>query len=153
MKKKSQLLGACVLVLIGLPGLAPAASPSDADELKQLVGEFLASAHLRSAHERFWADDLVYTSSSGLRFGKKEILEGFANEETGEDSPPPIVYTGEDVAVKLYGHAAVVTFKLVGTPVESSAAVNYYFNTGTFIRRDGAWKAVAWQATKIPPEN
>jgi hypothetical protein len=25
-----------------------------------------------------------------------------------------------------------------------------YLNTGTFAKRDGAWKAVAWQATRVP---
>ena len=152
MMKKSLLLGAYVLMLIGLPGFVPAASSSDADVLTELVDEFLAAAHQRSAHERFWADDLVYTSSSGLRFGKAEIMEGFT-EDGDEDTPPPIIYSGEDVAVSVYGDAAVVTFKLVGTPADKSAAVDYYFNTGTFVKRDGAWKVVAWQATKIPPGN
>jgi hypothetical protein len=27
-----------------------------------------------------------------------------------------------------------------------------YFNTGTFVKRDNKWQAVAWQATKIPAE-
>jgi hypothetical protein len=26
----------------------------------------------------------------------------------------------------------------------------YYWNTGTFVKRDGEWRVVAWQATKIP---
>ncbi len=25
-----------------------------------------------------------------------------------------------------------------------------YFNTGTFLKREGKWQAVAWQATIIP---
>jgi hypothetical protein len=25
-----------------------------------------------------------------------------------------------------------------------------YFNTGTFLRRDGLWQVVAWQATRMP---
>ena len=155
MTRKSLLLRACVLMLIGSPGFVPAASPSDADVLAKLVDEFLAAAHRRSAHERFWADDLVYTSSSGLRFGKAEIMQGFADDGEQEDAPPTIIYSGEDVAVSVYGSAAVVTFKLVGTPAEPSAAeaADYYFNTGTFIKRDGVWKVVAWQATKIPPGN
>ena len=155
MTRKSLLLGACVLIIIGLPRFVPAASPSDADVLAKLVDEFLAAAHQSSAHERFWADDLVYTSSSGLRFGKAEIMQGFAEDGEQEDTRPSIIYSGEDVAVSVYGNAAVVTFKLVGAPADSSAAeaVDYYFNTGTFIKRDGVWRVVAWQATKIPPGN
>ncbi len=144
---------ACTAAAIALMGIAPAALGSDAKVLEGLVAEFLAAAHQRSAHERFWADDLVYTSSSGLRFGKAEIMAGFADESAGEAVPPETIYTGEDVVVRVYGDAAVVTFKLVGTPAGSSGAnvINHYFNTGTFVRRDGTWKVVAWQATKIPP--
>lgn len=152
MTKKSLLLKACVVFAIGLPGFIHAASPSDADVLAKLVDEFLAAAHQRSAHERFWADDLVYTSSSGLRFGKADILEGFADDDNDEDSSPTTIYSGEDVAVRVYGDAAVVTFKLVGTSPTAGTA-DYYFNTGTFIRRNGVWKVVAWQATGIPPGN
>lgn len=69
------------------------------------------------------------------------------------DETPAIVYTGVDVDVRVYGDTAVVAFKLVGTPTDKAgdADVLYYFNTGTFLRRDGVWKVVAWQATKIPP--
>jgi hypothetical protein len=57
--------------------------------------------------------------------------------------------SGEDVKVQLFGNTAIVTFKLSGTPVDGSDA-KYYFNTGTFIKREGQWRAVAWQATVIP---
>ena len=149
---KQALLKVCLLIAIGLPGFVSAASLSDADVLERLVDEFLAAAHQRSAHERFWADDLVYTSSSGLRFGKAEIMQGFAEGDDDAEAPPAVTYSGEELAVSVYGNAAVVTFKLVGTPADPSDAVDYYFNTGTFVKRDGAWKVVAWQATKIPPD-
>jgi len=29
--------------------------------------------------------------------------------------------------------------------------VNRFLNTGTFVRRQGKWQAVAWQATKLTP--
>ena len=47
------------------------------------------------------------------------------------------------------GDAAVVAFKLVGVPANGTETL-YYYNTGTFLKRNGTWKAVAWQATKIP---
>ncbi len=136
--------------------LAPMAAASDVDELTSLLQDFLANADQRAAHERFWADDLVYSSSAGLRFGKADILEGFdtAGADDEEDAAPEVVYSGEDVDVRLYGDTAVVAFKLVGTPTNKEAGgdVLYYFNTGTFLKRDGIWKVVAWQATKIPPQ-
>lgn len=71
--------------------------------------------------------------------------------DTADDGGPSTVYSAENIQVDLYGSTAIVAFKLVGTPQgDSDAAIAYYFNTGTFLKRDGAWQVVAWQATKIP---
>lgn len=136
--------------------LAPPAIASDAEVLSSLLQNFLANADKEEAHASFWADDLVYSSSAGLRFGKADIMEGFesADDEAGAaDAEPPLVYSGEDIDVRLYGDTAVIAFKLVGTPTDqaSGSDVLYYYNTGTFLKRDGVWQVVAWQATKIPP--
>lgn len=129
--------------------LEASAPAEDAAELRALVGDFLANAGAAAAHERFWADDLVYTSSDGTRTTKADILGGFGSEEADERAGP--VYSGEDVDVRLYGSTAVVAFRLVATPAEGADGdVQQYFNTGTFLKRDGIWKAVAWQATRIP---
>ena len=143
------------LVLALAVVFAPPALASDAEELTSLLQDFLANSDKEAAHSRFWADDLVYSSSAGLRFGKAEIMEGFvSSEDEAEDSDvvPDIVYSGEEVDVRVYGDTAVVAFKLVGTPTNeaSEADVLYYFNTGTFLKRDGVWQVVAWQATRIP---
>jgi len=121
------------------------------------VNLFVLSQLDLDAVEVFWADDLVYSSSAGLRFGKADILEGY--ESTDDDANtesvlPAVVYSGEEVDVRLYGDTAVVAFKLVGTPTNEAAGTDvlYYYNTGTFLKRDGVWKVVAWQATKIPPQ-
>ena len=139
---------ACLLVLTLLT--APFADASDVDDLKALLHEFLANSDKLAAHERFWSEDLVYSSSAGLRFGKADIIEGFSGTEAS-DEPAAVVYSGEEVDVRLYDDMAVVAFKLVGTPADGSEALHYY-NTGTFVKRDGEWRAVAWQATKIPPD-
>ena len=128
---------------------APVAADADVDELTAMLHEFLANADKASAHERFWAEDLVYSSSSGLRFGKADILQGFEGAEES-DEPPAVTYSGEEVDVRLYGDMAVVAFKLIGTASDGSQTLHYY-NTGTFLKRDGVWKVVAWQATRIPP--
>ena len=144
-----------VLLLAFVALFAQTAVASDVEELTGILHDFLANSDKEAAHERFWADDLVYSSSAGLRFGKADIMSGFdsASEEEG-DTPPEVVYSGEEVDVRLYGDTAIVAFKLVGTPTDKGAAtdVMYYYNTGTFLKRGGVWKAVAWQATKIPPE-
>jgi len=138
------------VVAVSLLLFAVSASAGDADEILGLLHDFLANSSEKSAHERFWADDLVYTSSAGTRTDKASILASFdAASEDGDGEPGP-VYSAEDVQLKWYGDTAVVAFKLVGTPPDDSPVL-YYFNTGTFLKRDGEWRVVAWQATKIPP--
>ena len=144
------------IFVIGLLAIGHAAMASDVDDLTAMLHEFLAgaSANDAAAHDKFWSEDLVYTSSRGTRTDKAEILAGMqqaADADEPEDSGPSVVYTAEDIQVDVYGTSAVVAFKLVGTPHRESADdVSYYFNTGTFLKREGVWKVVAWQATRIP---
>ncbi len=135
----------CCAILLAM---YPAASVAgDVADISEMLNEFLGSADVAAAHERFWADDLVYTSSAGTRTNKAEIMQSFADAE--DDGEPGPAYSAEDVQIEVYGTTAIVAFKLVGTPPDDSA-VQYYFNTGTFLKRDGVWKVIAWQATKIP---
>jgi ketosteroid isomerase-like protein len=140
----------------------PAMADDDAADLARMLNEFLAGASSddAAAHDRFWAADLIYTSSSGERFGKAEIMSGFSTpakaDEAEEAEEAATLYTAEDIRIQQYGDTAIVAFKLVGTP--SPAADNAgatpeilsYYNTGTFLRRNGVWQVVAWQATRIP---
>lgn len=127
---------------------------SETETLASLLDEFLAGASVNDAavHDRFWSEDLVYTSSNGTRRGKAEIMAGLAGEEASGDSGPGVVYTAEDVEIDLYGTTAVVAFRLVGLPQGDTAegGGSQYFNTGTFLKREGRWEVVAWQATRIP---
>jgi len=126
-----------------------AMASGDDGELTTMLHKFLGSSDKKQSHVDFWADDLVYTSSTGSRFGKVDILSGFEGSDEEETEGPSMAYTGEDVKVQLFGTTAIVTFQLVGTPDDGSEVKNY-FNTGTFLKRGGEWKAVAWQATVIP---
>jgi ketosteroid isomerase-like protein len=122
----------------------------DGAVLTALLQAFLAGASKNdaAAHERFWSKDLVYTSSSGDRFGKADIMAGL---ESGEEEDPA-VYSAEDIRIQQFGDTAVVAFRLVATPMKANGEVSQYFNTGTFVKSDQRWQAVAWQATRIPPE-
>lgn len=153
-RKICQLLAAVSIMLIG-----PGALASDADDLTAMLHEFLAGASVgdASAHDKFWSDDLIYTSSAGTRTDKAEIMASMtpaddaAETADADDAGPSTVYSAEEIQIDLYGTTAIVAFKLVGTPQgDSDAAIAWYFNTGTFLKRDGAWQVVAWQATKIP---
>lgn len=151
LKKTILALVLSIAALLIQPAMA-----SDADELTSMLQDFLANSDKATAHTSFWADDLVYSSSAGLRFGKADIMAGFesAGEDDGGEDTSSMAYSGEEVDVRLYGDTAVIAFKLVGRPTneEAGADVMYYYNTGTFLKRDGVWQVVAWQATKIPPQ-
>jgi len=140
------------LMLASMAHAGSAATGPAAEELTRLLKEFLdgASRNDDAAHDRFWADDLIYTRSVGVRMGKAEIL---ANARTGPHSATaePTRYSAEDIRIQQYGDTAVVAFRLVGTMGSGEqAVVMQYLNTGTFVRRGGEWRAVAWQSTRVP---
>lgn len=129
-------------------------SAPEAAELTQLLKQFLAGASRNdiAMHDRFWAEDLVYTSALGRRKGKAEIMREL-NEESAVPAPDETVtYSAEDIRIQQYASTAIVAFRLVGTTTKGEKTeVTNYLNTGTFLKRDGKWQAVAWQATKMPP--
>ncbi len=141
-------------ILISLAGgLCAETSAPDASELTKLLQDFLAGAGKNDAamHERFWAEDLIYTASAGRRIGKADILREVREEGPPKPGDKETVYTAKEIRVQHYGDTAVVAFRLVATTDENGKkSVSTYLNTGTFLRRAGQWKAVAWQATAIP---
>lgn len=143
---------ALLLVLGCSVAQAAQADAPDAEELTRMLNTFLAGASVNDldAHRRFWADDLIYTSSTGERFGKADIVDRNAPEDApATDEEPELVYSAEDIRIQQYGDTAIVAFRLVATPGDSSPTLSF-FNTGTFLKRDGLWQVVAWQATRIP---
>ena len=126
----------------------------DAAELTRLLNEFLAGAGRNDAavHDRFWADDLIYTRSAGVRTNKEEIMKGLRTAPPRKEGDPVTVYTAEDIKIQQYGNAAVVAFRLVGntTKADGTKTATNNLNTGTFIKRNGKWQVVAWQSTVVP---
>lgn len=125
------------------------AQTNDQLQIETLLNHFLDSVNYASMHDRFWDDELIYTSSAGKRFGKKDIMSGFS-EDKSNDEPSPS-YSAEDVTISIYGEMAVLTFKLLSVNNEENLTQAYY-NSGTLIDRNGQWKVICWQATKIPSE-
>jgi hypothetical protein len=120
-------------------------------EVTALLREFLAHVDESVMHDRFWAADLVYTGSGGGVKTKAEILKSFADSKADPAKPKPITntYDADDIVVRPYGDMAALTFRLIAhTP---GGKTEYYRNSGTFLRRDGRWQVVTWQATKVPP--
>ena len=149
MKRK---IVAVVWITICAVGLYAQASTNQA-ELTRLLNEFLAGAGRNDAaiHDRFWADDLIYTRGAGQRVGKADIMKGVRSAQPAKAGDATTVYTAEDVRIQQYGNTAVVAFRLVGTTSNNgNVSVSKNLNTGTFVKRNGQWRVVAWQATRIP---
>lgn len=142
--RRIALVFACLLLAWPMLGAAEEGARND---LERLLHDFMAGASVSdpAVHDRFWADELVYTSSSGSRFGKAQIMESLAESEG--DSSSDMRYRAEQVDTRVYGDWAVIAFQLVG---EGPEGLSRYWNTGTFRQLDGRWQAVAWQATRIP---
>ena len=152
MRPMKQVLSlAAVVLMLGLATHAQTPSP-DAGELTRLLKEFLDGASRNDAamHDRFWADDLIYTGSSGRRVGKADIMRDVRSAPARKPGDPTTTYAAEDIRIQQYGTTAIVAFRLVATTVKggTSQATNY-LNTGTFLKRNGKWQVVSWQATKM----
>jgi|SRR5215831_2670019 len=142
-----------VLFVLSVTFRVPAQTAPDADELTKLLKDFLAGASRNDAavHERFWADDLIYTASAGRRIGKADIMRELHEEKSPKSTDENTIYTAEDIRIQQYGDTAIVAFRLVGTTDKGGKKeTKNYFNTGTFLKRNGKWQAVSWQATVIP---
>lgn len=144
----------CLFATIGVYGGEP--SPPDAGhtrtEISTMLTTFLTPAVNNSAagHERFWADDLVYTSSAGKVMSKADILKAIADEpkpEAGDQAKPGPVFTAEDILVRPYVDMAALTFRLVEH--DPDGKISTFRNSGTFLLRNGKWQAITWQATRV----
>jgi hypothetical protein len=138
-----------LLILATAPALLFAQSADEEKKaLTELLYEFLEGASYGDAatHDRFWSEELIYTGSAGNRITKADIMSG-ATENPDRSAEPEMRYDAEEIQINLYGETAVVAFKLVG--ISGDERIEFY-NTGTFRNEAGQWRAVAWQATRIP---
>jgi len=138
--------------MMAASGLAQTTAP-DAAELTKLLNDFLAGASRNdpAAHERFWADDLIYTRSAGRRVNKAEIMHDVRSAPAPKPDDPKPIYTAEDIRIQQYGDTAIVAFRLVATTeVDGAKQVQNLLNSGTFLKRNGKWQVVNWQSTRMP---
>lgn len=129
----------------------PDSSASDVAvaEITASLNEFLAQNADPAQHDRFWADDLVYTSSAAKVQGKADIMKSMRESAAApkSDQPAP-AYSAEHIVVRPYDGFAALNFRLVAKNPDGTT--NYYRNSGTLVRRAGRWQVVTWQATREP---
>jgi ketosteroid isomerase-like protein len=140
------------LLVIGFALNVQAQSAPAAAELTKLLNEFLAGASHNDVamHDRFWAEDVIYTGSSGRRRGKADIMKDVRAAPAPKPVDPKTTYTAEDIRIQQYGNTAIVAFRLVATTEkDGKTEVANYLNSGTFLKRKGKWQVVNWQATRM----
>ena len=106
----TRALWVAVMLWIAAPAVGDRAA------LEALLAEFLAGASRNDAavHDRFWADSLVYTRSTGRRIGKADIMKDVRAAPPAGPYVSHTAYSAEDVRVQQFGDTAVVAFRLVG---------------------------------------
>jgi ketosteroid isomerase-like protein len=140
-----------VVVFCSISAAGIGAQSKAGEEVTTLLREFMAGAGSgdRAIFEKFFANDVIYTRATGVVITKADIMGSLGK-------PAPVsegksTYSAEDITVHEYGDTVIVAFRLEGRTVHDDGKVElgHYRNTGTFLRRNGRWQAVAWQATKI----
>ena len=141
-----------ILVAVVLSFATTAGAPRE--EIASLLNEFLANVDDIGMHERFWADDLVYVSAKGEVRSKADILQSMrAGDAPGVRDRKPgearTTYSAQELKVRPLGaDAAMLNFRLVQQVGDKT---NYFRNSGVFVKRDGRWQVVTWQATREEP--
>jgi ketosteroid isomerase-like protein len=143
-----------VIIAVALGSVAATVTRTQtggAQEVTALLREFIAGAGRgdRAIFDKFFADDVIYTRATGVVITKASIMESLGKPSPASEGKSS--YSAEDITVHEYGDTAIAAFRLEGRTEHPDGKVEtaYYRNTGTFLRRNGRWKAVAWQATKI----
>ncbi len=123
-----------------------------ARELTAILNQFMHdAAHGNAAgFDSFFADDVLYTRSTGAVVTKAEIMKTL--RASGPLLEVTTTFTAEDITVHEYGDTAVVAFRLVRHDEHSAGkppTSTNYRNSGTFLRRNGHWQAISWQSTMV----
>jgi ketosteroid isomerase-like protein len=130
---------------------APAES-STARELTAMLQQFMHDAAYGTiaGFDSFFADDVLYTRSTGAMVTKADIMKSL--RASGPLVEVTTTFTAEDITIHEYGDTAIVAFRLVRHDEHGAGkppTLTNYRNTGTFLRRNGHWQAISWQASVV----
>ena len=144
-------LAAVALALCSVATQSTFGQTKAAEHVTTLLREFITGAGGgdRALFDKFFADDVIYTRASGVVITKADIMASLGKPVSASEGKSS--YSAEDITVHEYGDTVIVAFRLMGRTDHGDGNVETtrYRNTGTFLRRNGKWQAVAWQATKI----
>jgi len=139
------------LIVVGAAvASAGSSQPSDVkDELIAIMRE-IDRAHQTSdaaTLDRIWADDYVLTDYRGI---VKERAQALAEWKAGEHRYSS--YVSDDIRVRAYGDAAVVTARVTRASLSDPQNIGQFRHTRVFVRQHGRWRLVATQVTPVAPQ-
>ncbi len=94
--------------------------------------------------DSLWADDYVLTDYRGA---VKERAQALAEWKAGEHRYSS--YVSDDIRVRVYGEAAVVTARVKRSSLTDPTNVGEFRHTRVFVRLRGRWRLLATQVTPI----
>jgi len=140
----------CLVVAVVIAVASPANAQrvkSDQDTLIELEQKWDVAFRNRDATfiETLLADDFVVTYEDGTRGDKAKELSLAAGFNQQIDSS-----TQDEFIIRVYGNTAVVwfTLHLLG-PVNGNPVAITYRYVDVWVNRDGVWKCVASQSTRV----
>ena len=123
---------------------------ADQSELERLERKW-NEAHLRgdtAALDDLWADELVVTVPKMQVMNKAQSL---AIWRTGRMKFER--YETSDTTIRLFGDAAVVTGRLIRERNFGEKHIHEDWRfTKVYVRRQGKWRVVSWQASESAPD-
>src|SRR6266496_3610554 len=125
---------------------AGAGRPMAERELVALMRE-IDRAHQTSdvaTFDRIWADDYVLTDYRGIIKDRARALAEWKASEHRYAS-----YVSDDIRVRVYGEAAVVTARVKRSSLTDPTNVGEFRHTRVFVRLRGRWRLLATQVTPI----
>jgi ketosteroid isomerase-like protein len=116
-------------------------------ELEQQTNAAVVSGDLR-VFEELLADDFTHTNQAGIFRTRAQWL---ANHKPGHS--PYTRYDVDELKIRVYGETAVVTARTTpqGQDSRGKPITGQYRYLRVWAKRDGKWRAVAFQGTRISP--
>ncbi len=144
------------LILAGASSGRGQGADGEADAARELIrlerewGDAIVKRDV-AAMDRILAEDYVMTSPEGLVVTRGKILEFFRSPR---DAPPAITGAdNDDISARIYGETAVVSYRFtLKLRSEGRDTESPFRHTDVFVKKDGRWRCVSRQATRIAGE-
>jgi ketosteroid isomerase-like protein len=157
-EERAMRIMTCILsgLLLAAPVFAQGAvqRSKPGSELTAMLNQFMqdASSNNAAGFDRFFADEVIYTGSNGLVRNKADIMRSVNARKTSTTNAAKETYSAENIVVHDFGGTAILAFQLAARTqhADGKTEIANYRDTGTFLRRNGHWQVIAWQATKMP---